>query len=364
MLSDKRLLITGDDFFIKRYHLLIEALRKHFNSIETLSFPPLRPSKRRFITDIVNGFPYLNYFTENSEPSLTHWAFDYKSKFLQKRIAQIKPDAVLQIFGQACSVKNNDVPFAMTLDFTVTLAEEIYPIKRFSTQKNKEKWIRREREAYERATVLFAWSDMVAQSLMTDYAIDPSKIIVTGSSGNLQAIFPDEKKFGSRVILFNGADFYRKGGDIVIEAFRQAYANDPTIKLNVVGLDKGIEAENVFYRGSVNPEEIRELFIECDIVVAPARCDPYPGFIIEAMQFGIPCIVSDRGGMPEIVENTQNGVVLSDLSVSRLSIAMIDLLNNQILLEKYSKAAQDKVRSRLNWDFVANDIASSFKSYF
>lgn len=364
MLSDKKLLITGDDVFIKRYHLLIKALQKHFNQIETLSFPHLAPSKRRFITDIINGFPYISYFKHNFERSLTHWAFDYKATILQKQVTQIKPDAVLQVFGQTCSVKNNDLPFAMTLDFTVALLEEISPKKRFSSQKNKEKWIEKERRAYERATFLFAWSNMVAQSLQTDYGIDPKKIIVTGSSGNLLDTSPEYKKFGSKIILFNGSDFYRKGGDILIEAFKIVYNNDPAIKLNVIGVDKGIDAENVFYKGNVNQEELKALFAECDIVVAPARCDPYPGFIIEAMQFGIPCIVSDRGGMPEIVDHQQNGIVLSELSASQLSIAISDLLNNHIMLEKYSKAAQDKVRSTLNWDFVANNIASAFTTCF
>ncbi|MFA6087621.1 glycosyltransferase family 4 protein [Mucilaginibacter sp.] len=364
MPGDKNLLITGDLFFIKRYHLLIKALQKHFNHIETLSFPHLAPSKRRFITDIINGFPYINYFKQNFERSLTPWAFDYKSKILQKRVAQIKPDIVLQIFGQACSVKNNDLPFAMTLDFTVALAEKIDPIKRFSSQKNKEKWMEKEREAYEKATFLFPWSNMVAQSLQTDYGIDPKKMIVIGSSGNLQDIFPGEKKFGSKVILFNGSDFHRKGGDILIEAFTKAYSNDPTIKLYILGIDKGIDAKNVFYKGSVNQEELKELFAECDIVAAPARCDPYPGFIIEAMQFGIPSIVSDRGGMPEIVDHLQNGIVLPELSASQLSIAISDLLNDHTSLVKYSKAAQNKVRSTLNWDFVANNMASTFTSCF
>jgi glycogen(starch) synthase len=364
MLSDKNLLITGDAFFIKRHHLLIDALQKHFNNIETLSFPHLAPSKRRFVTDIINGFPYISYFKQNFARSLTHWAFNYKSKILQKQVAKIKPDIVLQIFGQACSVNNNDLPFAMTLDFTAALAETLYPIKRFSSQKNKEKWMEKEREAYEKATLLFPWSNLVAQSLQIDYGINPEKIIVTGSSGNLQDKFPGEKKFGSKIILFNGSDFQIKGGDILIEAFKKAYANDSSIKLYIIGLDNGPDAENVFYKGGVNQEGLKELFAECDIVAAPARCDAYPGFVIEAMQFGIPCIVSDRGGMPEIVDHQQNGIVLHELSVNELSNAITNLLNDRASLVKYSKAAQDKIRSTLNWDVVANNIASAFTSYF
>lgn len=364
ILSDKKLLITGDAFFINRYGLLVKALEKHFNDVETLNFPSLAPSKRRFIKDIINGFPYLNYFTQDFQRSLTHWAFEYKSKILQKQVAQIKPDVVLQIFGQACSVKNDDIPFAMTLDYTVALAEKTYSIKRFSSQKNKEKWMEKERQAYEKATFLFPWSNVVAQSLVEDYGIEPKKIVVTGSSGNLQAPCPDEKKFGSKIILFNGSDFDRKGGDILVEAFKKIHADDPRIKLYIIGTDKGIDTGGVFYKGDINHNELRKLFAECDIVVSPARCDPFPGFIIEAMQFGIPCIVSNKDGMPEIVNHQQNGIVLSELSASQLSVAISNLINDNTTLIKYSRAAQDKVRSTLNWDFAVNNMASAFASYF
>jgi glycosyltransferase involved in cell wall biosynthesis len=326
--------------------------------------PPLKPSKRRFVRDVINGFPYLTYFAQKFEQSSINWGFEYKSRVLQKGVAKMKPDIVLQIFGQACSVKKNNVPFAMTLDYTMALAEKTYPIKRFLNEKSKKRWLEKEREVYERATHLFAWSNLVAQSLQTDYGISPEKITVTGSSGNLLNIYPGEKKFGSKIILFNGGDFYRKGGDILIEAFKEVYSLDPAIKLYIIGIDKGIEAENVFYKGHVNQSQLRELFAECDLVAAPARCDPYPGFIIEAMQFGVPCIVSDRDGMPEIVNHLKNGIVLSELSASQLSIAISDLIKDHASLMTYSKAAQDKVRSTLNWESVTDNMIAAFKSYF
>jgi glycogen(starch) synthase len=364
ILVNKKLLITGEGWYIKRYHLLVKALQKHFNHIETLDFPPPTSNNKRFVTRIINRFPYLNYFTKNFDPSLTHWAFKYRSKLLQKRVAQIKPDIVLQIFGKACSVKNNDIPFAMMLDYTVAIAEKKHPAKRFVNPKSKKKYMEKERDAYKSATYLFSWSSIVAQSLKTDYGIHPKNIIITGAGGNVQDAFTDEKTFGSKIILFNGSDFHRKGGDILMEAFKKVHATDPAIKLYIIGVNKGIDAENVFYKGNADREELKKLFTECDIVVAPARCDPFPGFVIEAMQFGIPCIVSNNDGMPEIVDHHQNGIVLTELSVFELSIAITDLLNDHATLVKYSKAAQAKIRSTLNWDVVANNIATTFASSF
>ncbi|MES2062133.1 MAG: glycosyltransferase family 4 protein [Bacteroidota bacterium] len=364
ILVNKKLLITGEGWYINRYHLLIKALQKHFNHIETLDFPPPTSNKKRFITRIINRLPYLNYFTKNFDSSLTTWAFKYRSRLLQKRVAELKPDIVLQIFGKACSVKNNDIPFAMMLDYTVAIAEKKHPAKRFVSPKSKKEYMEKERAAYESATYLFSWSNIVAQSLQTDYGIDRKNIIITGAGGNVQDTFTHEKKFGSKIILFNGSDFHRKGGDILIEAFKKVHAIDSSIKLYIIGVNKGIDAENVLYKGNADREELKKLFAECDIVVAPARCDPFPGFIIEAMQFGIPCIVSSNDGMPEIVDNQHNGIVLAELSASQLATAITGLLNDHATLVKYSKAAQDKIKSTLNWDVVAANIAAAFASCF
>jgi glycogen synthase len=54
---------------------------------------------------------------------------------------------------------------------------------------------------------------------------------------------------------------------------------------------------------------MRELFLSSDLVLAPSRCDPFPTFLIEAMNFGLPCVASDVDGLPEIVEHEVTGLV-------------------------------------------------------
>jgi glycosyltransferase involved in cell wall biosynthesis len=155
----------------------------------------------------------------------------------------------------------------------------------------------------------------------------------------------------------NGSDFFRKGGDIAVKAFKVVQEKLPQATLQIVGVAEGPKADNVFYKGNVSSkEEIAKMFLNADIVLGPARCDPYPGFIVEAMGFGTPCIVSDRDGMPEIVDNGINGIVLQQLDEASLATAIIDLLPDLDKLKRFSAAAKNKVVTQLNWERLARII--------
>ncbi len=92
--------------------------------------------------------------------------------------------------------------------------------------------------------------------------------------------------------------------------------NFPDAKLAViVGMSSEIADPGVVNHGYVSsPEKMRELFLSSDLVLAPARCDPFPTFLIEAMNFGVPCVTSDADGMPEIVAHQLTGLVISEVS--------------------------------------------------
>ncbi len=92
-------------------------------------------------------------------------------------------------------------------------------------------------------------------------------------------------------------------------------------------------------------------------MIAPAYSDPFPTFLMEAMNYGIPCIVSANDGMPEIVTDKETGIVISELTADVLANHIIDLLNNSLLLTSMSHAARDKIKNKLNWNKIAEQIA-------
>jgi glycogen synthase len=103
-------------------------------------------------------------------------------------------------------------------------------------------------------------------------------------------------------------------------------------------------------------DELQQLFLQTDIVVAPGRCDPFPTFVIEAMNYGVPCIVTDQDGMPEIVDHNRSGLVISPSDADSLAEGIISLLGNLNTLSIMSQQARTKVIEQLNAREIANKI--------
>lgn len=363
------LLVTGESIFLDRHQCLFKALLSHF---EQLSFSPRqsewyearlpRTLLKSLLTLRTGSLSKANaVFQKNST------AFILKSRHTERTIQRLqpKPDFVLQIFGTYSPVWDaGNIPYAMFLDYTAALAERNWSSwATFLSDRTRTAWFECERSAYSRAEHIFSMSQVVKTSLIEEYGIPENKVTVVGSSGDFQVPDVREKAIGSQQILFNGSDFERKGGDVVLAAFRQVRKALPNSKLVVIGRKLSIEEPGIENPGHIaDRAEIRRLFLNTDLVVAPAYCDPFPTFLMEAMNYGIPCVVSNRDGMPEIVDHEINGIVLQHLTSEHLAKHLIDLLTNPAVLLSMSQAAQMKVRTQLNWNAIAKTIAQTLKS--
>jgi glycogen synthase len=258
------------------------------------------------------------------------------------------------------------IPYAMLLDYTEALANRNWrDWAPFATEASLRARLLCEKRAYHNAVHLFPFGNGTRRSLIEDYGVDPAKITVIGSSGHFAEPYSDHRAFGSKRILFycgDGPDFYRKGGDRVLAAFRMVRQQIPDAKLAVVGMSSEIADPGVENHGYVSsPQKMRELFLSSDLVVAPARCDPFPTFLIEAMNFGVPCVTSDVDGMPEIVAHETTGLVISNLSGPQLAAGIVRLLNDPQRLLAMSRSGQGRAREKFSSTHVARIVAEAIQ---
>lgn len=302
---------------------------------------------------------------------LTPWdarVYGKRSADAERKILSLskRPDLVFHLFGMYAPIyRGHDIPFVMALDYTEALARKKWPPwAPFVNENAWKSWWESERRAYNGATHLFPFGQRTRESLIEDYGVAPEKITVVGSGGHFDEFYAGERSFGSKRILFYGdrADFGRKGGDLVATAFRLVRRKLPDARLAVVGGANVVSAPGVEEHGWVSREKMRELFLSSDLVVAPSRCDPFPTFLIEAMNFGVPCIASDVDGMPEIVEHEVTGIVLSEYSAERLSAEMLRLLNDPRRLAAMSQESRRRVREKLNWRTIGTVIADKIEA--
>ncbi len=125
--------------------------------------------------------------------------------------------------------------------------------------------------------------------------------------------------------IYAGRLSAEKGLSILVEAFRRL----PQTKLVVIGdgplkndLHSFIEnhrLENVKLVGFQSPENVQKIMAGCMALVMPSIClENMPYAIIEAMACAKPVIASNLGGMPEMVEHGENGLLFEPGDVDSL----------------------------------------------
>lgn len=358
----KSILATGEPVFLDRRKYLFQSFTKHFDQ---LNFLPRQDEwyEAKLPRLVLKGLLTLrtgSLSKANAVFQKNHYAFLAKSRRTEQQINQldVQPDLIFHIFGTYSPFwEEFKLPYVMYLDYVVALAERNWPSwALFLDERSRDAWFHCERTVYRNATHIFCMSQTVKNSLIQDYGVASDRVTVVGSSGNYSQPFSGKKTFGSRQILFNGSDFERKGGDLVLPAFRQVRKAIPDARLVVIGKTLNTREVGIENPGHVSSKDIPDLFLKSDLVVAPAHCDPFPRFVMEAMNYGVPCVVNNKDGMPEIVDHGVNGIVLDQPNSDELARVMIDLLNDPDRLASLSQGAREKVRTHLNWNAVGDRI--------
>lgn len=112
----------------------------------------------------------------------------------------------------------------------------------------------------------------------------------------------------------------RKGLPVLLHAFRELKEKGCEFNLNLAGtgmmedeLKKMVRLfrlnENVHFLGHV--EDVEAYFQDIDVLVSTSLGDAYSNTIIEALAFGVPCVVPDIDGFVEIIKDGENGWVVN-----------------------------------------------------
>lgn len=148
------------------------------------------------------------------------------------------------------------------------------------------------------------------------------------------------KKMNEINFIFIGALDKHKGIDILLESFYKNKNSD--IRLHIAGkgnleelVKNYVEIDNrIVYHGFLNENEKEELILNCDVMVVPSVWyEPFGRVVIEAYKYGLPVIVTNMGGLPEIVEDEKTGFIIKEkLTIDEMSKALDYYINNKKII--------------------------------
>ena len=123
--------------------------------------------------------------------------------------------------------------------------------------------------------------------------------------------------------------------------------------LNKIVSEYGIE-ENVIFLGSIT--EMPSLYRACDVVCIPSRTEPFGRCIIEAFASRVPVVATAVGGIPEIVDNNVDGVLVPYGDTYKLAIAMERLITDEMFRQRLTNSAFQKAKNLYHDDVLKETI--------
>lgn len=171
-------------------------------------------------------------------------------------------------------------------------------------------------------------------------------------------IVESKPELKQKEILFAGTVIPRKGYADLIRGFSKIASSYPDWKVVIAGngeIDKakaiakecGIEKQVVFL-GWVNGKAKDLAFQQASIYCLASDGEGFPMGVLDAWAYGIPCVVTPVGGLPDIVVDGKNALVFSVGDVDMLARQLEKMISDNILREKIANASLDLAKTTFN----------------
>lgn len=178
---------------------------------------------------------------------------------------------------------------------------------------------------------------------------------------------PDE-----RIIFTVGRVVYEKGAHLLVEAMPLVLAEQPRAKLVVAGtgpnlahaqsraLELGI-ADRCLFTGFISDADRDRLFKVADVAAFPSLYEPFGIVALEAMAAKAPVLVSQVGGLAEVVSHDLTGVTVYPNDVGSLAWGLVYSLNDPIQARQRAARAYVVARDQYNWGTIARQTRDAYR---
>lgn len=179
-------------------------------------------------------------------------------------------------------------------------------------------------------------------------------------------------KLSKPYVLFLGRATFDKGVVHAVQAvIRLNNANTPVI-LVLAGQStpefkriyrKLSAQEKTWIRplGIINDEEKQALLSETEMLLLPSKTDSFGIVILEAWGYGRPVIGARAGGIPGVIDDGRNGLLVEFGDVPGLAAAIQQLVENPAQKEAMGQAGLEKVNSVYQWEKVGDRVEEMYR---
>jgi starch synthase len=315
-------------------------------------------------------------------PRSAHWRVKYRlsaTPFLlrSKRAAaamnnwSASVDCIIQIGATFRSKPTKNIPYFLYCDSNIRMSERGGASGHTQASALSQSELRlvvdREASVYQGAAGIFTISERLRRSFVEDFGIDPVRVHTVHAGPNFDpGILGDylrtreSKTDKPPTILFVGRKFQRKGGDLLLRAFRTVRQKVANARLVVIGpstLDvhePGVECLGFLDKDSpADRAVLMQAYNSADVFCLPTRFEPFGIVFLEAMYFGLPCVGTNAWAVPEMITDGVTGYTVPVDDAEALAARLVELLRDPALGRRMGEAGRARAESHFTWRAVA-----------
>lgn len=229
-----------------------------------------------------------------------------------------------------------------------------------------------EKDGMDHADCIMCVSELTRQTVINHYHQDPAKCITMHN-----AVYPllqdildmveekrkDHHQRKEKIVTFLGRITMQKGPEYFVEAASLVLQRTHNIRFCMAGsgdmmndminlvASRGI-ADRFHFPGFMRGKQVYEAFADSDVYVMPSVSEPFGISPLEAMQCGVPSIISKQSGCAEIL----NKCIKTDYwDINAMADAMYSLCTNESLHEYLKVEGKNEV-DQITWEKVGKRI--------
>ncbi len=233
-----------------------------------------------------------------------------------------------------------------------------------------------EKQGLEFADKIVAVSNYTKNKIVEKYGISPDKIEVVWNGiepvvhqdASKPSLLKDVKDLGCKLVLFVGRITMQKGPDYFLEAAKRVLDYDKNVVFVISGsgdmenqiirqsVELGI-SDKVLFTGFLRGDELDAVYNAADLFIMPSVSEPFGITALEAVNMGVPVIVSKQSGVSEALH-----------ACLRVDFWDIDEMTNKILSVLGHKSLQGCLREngqqeigKLSWNAAANKCVNLYE---
>ncbi len=223
-----------------------------------------------------------------------------------------------------------------------------------------------ERDGMMQADHIITVSNLTRQTVIDNYGIDPAKVTtvhnaVTPLSEEFLNVEVEKPK--DKIVTFLGRITMQKGPEYFVETAAKVLKNNHNVRFVMAGsgdmMDKMINlaaergiADRFHFPGFQKGKQVYEMLKASDVYVMPSVSEPFGISPLEAMQMGVPSIISKQSGCAEILNN----VIKTDYwDVDAMADAIYSIVTYPAMHRQLSEDGLAEV-NQITWDKAGRKV--------